>query len=340
MRSVHAILPAAAAMLAATVPAVAQDGAAAEAPQPGLAQGREITRLLLAGEGAALSARLSPAFLGVIGGTSGLDRFLANVRESAGAEQAVVEELVFHESGITSYYRRSRFERLPDVTILWAIDEAGTVVGGSVRPTQQPAPSDHLEYRTRAPLRLPFAAAPEGRWYVGWGGRDPIHNYHVIAPDQRFAYDLYVAVDGRPFRTDGTTAQDYYCFGQPILAPAAGTVVEAIDGLPDNRPGQTDRTNPVGNHVVIDHGGGEFSFLAHLQQGSVAVRTGDALQPGQPLGRCGNSGNTSMPHLHYHLQTSAAFAQGEGLPAQFNAYRANGQPVARGEPQRGETLEP
>ena len=100
-----------------------------------------------------------------------------------------------------------------------------------------------------------------------------------------------------------------------------------------------DRANPVGNHVVIDHGG-EFSFLAHLRQGSVSVKAGDRVSAGQPLGRCGNSGNTTMPHLHYHLQTTAVFAQGAGLPAQFNDYRADGQRVARGEPQRGEHLEP
>lgn len=323
-----------------SAPAATQD--AAEAPgwqHGGIERGRAASRLLLAGEGEALSAIMSPAFLAAAGGRAGIERLITNLRNSAGTELAVEEEVVFREAGVTHYYRRSRFEKLPDATIYWIIDDMGNVHGGSVRPTQPPAPTVHLDYRTRATLRLPFAAPPEGRWYVGWGGRDVIHNYHAAAADQRFAYDLYVAADGRPFRTDGKTAQDYYCFGQPILAPAAGIVAAALDGLPDNPPGQMDPANPVGNHVVIDHGG-EFSFLAHLQQGSVSVRPGDPVSAGQPIGLCGNSGNTTMPHLHYHLQTTPVFARGEGLPAAFNGYRADGQPVERGEPQRGEYLEP
>ena len=321
--------------------AAAQDTTVSEQAwkQAGLEHGREASRLVLAGESAGLVARMSPAFLTAVGDAAGVDRLLTAVHDAMGSELAVEEELAFREGGAVHYYRRSRFEKVPDVTIYWALDDAGMLLAGSVRPTQQPAPSDHLDYRTKAELRLPFAAVPEGHWYVGWGGRDPIRNYHAVAPDQRYAYDLYVTLGDRPFRTDGMTVEDYYCFGLPILAPAGGTVVEAVDGLPDNRPGQMDRANPVGNHVVIDHGG-EFSFLAHLRLGSVSVKAGDTVSAGQPLGRCGNSGNTTMPHLHYHLQTTAVFAQGAGLPAQFNDYRADGQPVARGEPQRGEHLEP
>jgi hypothetical protein len=178
-------------VLVATVPCMpagAQDRPADHASwrQDGLERGREATRLLLAGDGDALAARFSPVFLAAVGGAAGVERLLVAVRESAGAEQGGGEEFVFREGGVTSYYRRSRFEKLPEVTIFfWAIDDAGTLQGGSVRPAQQPASSQHLDYQTKATLRLPFAAAPEGRWYVGWGGRDAIHNYHVVAPDQR-----------------------------------------------------------------------------------------------------------------------------------------------------------
>jgi murein DD-endopeptidase MepM/ murein hydrolase activator NlpD len=305
-----------------------------------LERGREATRLLLAEDADALAARMSPAFLAQIGGVEGVRKFLAAVVAQAGTERAVLSEDAFHEARVTSYYRRSRFEKMPDVTTVWVIDDKGTIEAGSVRPTQSPAPSDHLDYRTKAKLRLPFAAPTEGRWYVGWGGRDLVHNYHAAVPDQRFAYDLYISRDGMPYRTDGKANEDYYCFGQPILAPAPGKVVEAVDGLPDNPPGTMDRDHPVGNHVVIDHGQGEFSFLAHMQKGSVLPRNGDQVEAGEQIGRCGNSGNTSMPHLHYHLQTTAVFAKGEGLPAQFNGYTANGVPVERGEPVRGEFLEP
>jgi hypothetical protein len=322
-----------AAALAVSAPVWASD-------EPGLERGREATGLLLSGDSGALAPRMSPAFLAQMGGIEGLEAFLAHVTSQAGVEQEVLEEHVFGEGGRTSYYRRSRFEKLPDVTVTWFFGETGTIEGAIVRPTQPPAASSHLDYRTQATLRLPFAAAPGGRWYVGWGGRDVIHNYHAATPDQRFAYDLFIAREGLPFRTDGATNEDYYCFGQPILAPAGGVVVSAVDGLPDNPPRTMDRANPVGNHVVIDHGDGEFSFLAHLQNGSVVPKSGDRVMQGEQIGRCGNSGNTTMPHLHYHLQSTGQFRQGEGLPAQFNDYVANGMPIERGEPVRGEYLEP
>lgn len=328
------------AVLAGAALAMALPAGASASDDPGLERGRATTALVLAGDDAALAGKISAQFLAGIGGPQGLKSFLGAVAAQLGAEQEVLDEQVFHESGLTSYYRRSRFEKMPDVTTYWVIDPAGTIVAGSVRPTQPAAPTPHLDHRTAADLRLPFGAAPEGRWYVGWGGRDVIHNYHAAVADQRFAYDLYIVKDGRPFRSDGGANEDYYCYGQPILAPAPGTVARAVDGLPDNPPGTMDPANPVGNHVVIDHGEGEFSFLAHLQNGSVVPKVGDRIAAGQPIGRCGNSGNTTMPHLHYHLQTTAVFARGEGLPAQFNDYVANGESVERGEPVRGEYLEP
>src|SRR5690606_7128195 len=107
---------------------------------------------------------------------------------------------------------------------------------------------------------------------------------------------------------------------QPVLAPANGTVAHATGDLPDQAIGDTDRANPAGNHVAIDLGNDEYVFLAHLRRGSVAVKEGDTVAEGQVLGRCGNSGNTSEPHLHIHLQTSPILGQGEGLPVFFNSY--------------------
>ena len=75
---------------------------------------------------------------------------------------------------------------------------------------------------------------------------------------------------------------------------------------------------------MIDHGHGEYSLLAHLRKGSVTVKTGGRVTQGQIIGRCGNSGNTSEPHLHYHPQNSGKFGNSEGLPAQFVNYVADG----------------
>jgi murein DD-endopeptidase MepM/ murein hydrolase activator NlpD len=99
--------------------------------------------------------------------------------------------------------------------------------------------------------------------------------------------------------------------------------------------------NPAGNHVVLDHGNGEFSLLAHLQKGSLRVKAGDTVKAGQPLGLCGNSGNTSEPHLHIHLQTGPEFPGAtEGLPMAFTDFLADGKPVARGELVKGMRVRP
>jgi hypothetical protein len=319
---------------------------AAPAPQDraeAVVRGRALTQLLLAADADALAPQLAPAFLQAIGGPAGLALFAGQIAAQAGAEQEVLREAAFEEGGNWSYYRVSRFASLADVTTLWVIGPDGLVAAASVRPTPAPAPSVHEDYRTRAPLRLPFGApANGGAWYVAWGGRDAVHNYHVVAADQRFAYDFLVARGGRLFAGDGARNEDHFCWDEPVLAPAAGRVVRALGDIPDNpRPGaRTPNVTPPGNHVVIDHGGGEFSLIAHFQAGSLAVREGEAVAAGQLLGRCGNSGNSSAPHVHYHLQTGPAYGEGVGLPAVFNAYRADGEAISSGEPVRGQRLLP
>jgi len=90
----------------------------------------------------------------------------------------------------------------------------------------------------------------------------------------------------------------------------------------------------LGNHVIIDHGESEFSFLGHLVNGSTRVQVGDHVDAGAPIGLCGNSGHSTQPHLHYHLQNTAVLANGDGLPAQFRSYTSNGHFVESGEPGR------
>jgi hypothetical protein len=195
------------------------------------------------------------------------------------------------------------------------------------------APSRFLDYQTKTPLRLPF----DGAWFVVWGGRTLAQNRHASSPDQRFAYDIVVQ-KGTTHQGDGTTNEQYYAFGQPILAAGAGTVRMAADGVPDNVPGKVDEVHPAGNHVIIDHGNGEFSFYAHLKMGTVRIKPGQHVEQGEILGLCGNSGRSTEPHLHFHLQTTAQPFQGEGLPAFFLNYVADGKPVERGEPVQGQTV--
>jgi Peptidase family M23 len=209
----------------------------------------------------------------------------------------------------------------------------GKLIGFLIQPSGE-APTEFLDYKTKANLRLPF----DDTWYVFWGGRSVKENYHAAYPDQRFAYDILNFRNGTSHMGDGKENSDYFCFEKPIVSPGAGVVVEAVDGIPDNVPGKMNPAQPCGNHVVIDLGEKEYLFLAHFKNGSLKVKAGDHVQPGQPLGLCGNSGNSSEPHLHVHLQTTPIFGAGKGLPLQFQHYLADGKPVARGEPTKGQSI--
>jgi murein DD-endopeptidase MepM/ murein hydrolase activator NlpD len=309
-------------------PLAAQEGDVAQ-----METGRRYARWFLDGSTDSLWARFDARMRQALPTAAQFAAFRNQFAGQAGAETQVVSESVRREGGATVYERVSRFASTPNpFRITIATDAEGKVAGFLVRPEPQVAP----DYATRTVLRLPF----EGEWFVFWGGRTREQNYHVVHLDQRYAYDLVVRRNGTTHVGDGTRVEQYFCWGRPILAPGPGTVVVAVDSLPDNAPGQMDPANAPGNHVVIDHGNGEFSFLAHLRRGSVAVAPGTRVAAGHRLGECGNSGNTSEPHLHYHLQNTGVFGRGEGLPAPFTGYTADGQPVARGEPVRGQTIRP
>jgi len=297
------------------------------------ALGQELTAQLYARDAGAIDARLSDEMRTLL---SDVPVFLEAMNEQLGVEIEVLEEHIVPWLGGGVYSRRARFseQTLPfDVT--WTMDASGTVVGLHYQPALPEPPGPYEDYRTRSNLRLPF----EDRWYVYWGGRSVAENYHIVAPDQRYAYDLVVEHDGSTHRGDGTANEHYYAFGRPIVAPADGKVVITANDVPDNRPGLMNPFQPLGNHVIIDHGNGEFSFMAHFQQFTVLVRPGEAVRKGQVLARCGNSGNSSEPHLHYHLQDSPRFGQGDGLPAQFQGYELDGKKIWRGEPTRGRAVE-
>lgn len=175
-----------------------------------------------------------------------------------------------------------------------------------------------------ATVRVPFAEPVQ----VFWGGDDVRSNYHAAYPDQRWAYDLA----SHPLLSGSTRLEDYGCYGKSVLAPADGRVQLALDGEPDATPGQvSSATNPFGNVVSLELGSGTHLVFAHLQPGSVSVSPGDQVREGQVLGRCGNSGHTSEPHLHLHHQRQPldlAKPIAEGLPLFFRDH--DGPPMPSG----------
>jgi murein DD-endopeptidase MepM/ murein hydrolase activator NlpD len=183
------------------------------------------------------------------------------------------------------------------VVLLCAVVSAGAIV---VRVSAEYA------WLAAAEDPIPLAAPFVGRWKVASGGPNPGRNHHQAACDQRFAYD-FVRVGGPSL-------------GEAILAPVAGRIAAVRDGEPDLTSAWFVRESPrpAGNYVSIETERGSI-LLCHLQCGSILVNEGDFVEPGTPLGRCGNSGRTSIPHLHIHAQNVPRPAIGEatGIPIAF-----------------------
>ncbi|MBD7949455.1 M23 family metallopeptidase [Oerskovia rustica] len=201
-------------------------------------------------------------------------------------------------------------------------------------------------------LALPF----HGRWLVqnSPARRVPSHGVDVLG--QRYAID-FVGVDSRhrtaavrDWRTAlGTEPPELFvAFGRPILAPADGVVVRVHDGEDDHAArrsqlalvpyalGAAARLREgvhavAGNHVtVVLAGSGAFVSLVHLRHGSLRVRVGDAVRAGQQVAACGNSGNSTQPHVHVQVTDSADFSVARGVPITFRDFRE--WPRGRGEP--------
>jgi len=191
------------------------------------------------------------------------------------------------------------------------LDSRGLIAGLSFKPhvATKPALEKH-----QTQLSLPL----KGSWLVFWGGDTRELNQHHDVPNQRFALDLLgVGEGGKTQQGEGSRNEDFYAFGREVLAPADGTVIEVIDGVRDNTPGSMNPYSALGNCVTIQHREGEVSVLAHLKRGSIVVKVGDKVKRGQLLGKCGNSGNSSEPHLHYHVQNSPVLQDGLGIKCVF-----------------------
>tara|TARA_Y100001960_G_C14616151_1_gene798329 strand:- start:12 stop:968 length:957 start_codon:yes stop_codon:yes gene_type:complete len=185
-------------------------------------------------------------------------------------------------------------------------------------------------------LDLPF----EGEWYVVWGGDTKEDNYHVEHPAQTGAFDfLMINDDLKTHEGDGSSNEQYYAFGKEILSPAAGEVVMVVDGIYDNIPGEMNQDFVTGNTVVIKLKKDEFLWLAHFKKHSIQVKEGERVEEGQLLGLCGNSGNSSEPHLHMHIQDELKMNSAKGLKSYFNRLKVDRKYIENYSPIRGDLIE-
>lgn len=165
-------------------------------------------------------------------------------------------------------------------------------------------------------LDFPFT----GRWLVQNSPADRVPSHGTTMFATSFSID-FVPVDDAGHSAAFTLGslvrseppENFTGFGRPVLAPTDGTVMTVHDsefdhrayrGLPSLGYALTQHRRAAagwwalaGNHVMVRSSGGIVA-LCHLQRGSAQVRPGQKVQIGQEIGRCGNSGNSTEPHLH------------------------------------------
>ncbi|HEX2207703.1 MAG TPA: M23 family metallopeptidase [Longimicrobium sp.] len=161
----------------------------------------------------------------------------------------------------------------------------------------------------------PDSTPGHNRMLVGVGGR-------VVLP-QRFAIDwTRLGADGRLWHTDPARNENWAAWDAEVLAVSAGTVIEAVDTLPDQTPPEFQPG--AANRLVLDVGGGFYAVYAHLRQGSLRVRAGDRVRIGQVVATVGNSGNSTGAHLHFQVLNAPSYIAGESVPYAFDAYEVQG----------------
>jgi len=172
--------------------------------------------------------------------------------------------------------------------------------------------ADPRRIKQQVRLSFPFY----GTWYLYCGNNSQPTHLGVSA----YAWDFIVIDQHKKLlQYFSVNNEDYYSFGLPVVAPAAGTVVGVTNSIPDNTPPNMNWEQLWGNYVIINHGNNEFSQISHFKQHSIVVREGDKVVRGQLLGHCGNSGLSMAPHIHYQLQEAGKLGA-NSIPSKFHNY--------------------
>jgi murein DD-endopeptidase MepM/ murein hydrolase activator NlpD len=314
-----------------TRPAECYVAAYHQLPHPGLGPMQEFALDV------AISANAPVVLTDVVWRAYDRDDHVAFVRQRLG--EAAMDELTRGQFGVAPglelvlphcYFLDQGAQRLSRLRISVAGFEAATRAGVSA---SHDVPLLYHEQRAR--IHLPFAA---GAWWAITGS-DWASSHKTEPVSWPFAYDFVrLGSDGRTFAGDGQRNEDHYSYGEAVLAPAGGKVVLLRADMHDQAPGASlsaadiaeDPTRLAGNVVVIGHGYGEFSYLAHLQAGSITVKEGQMVKRGQRIAAVGNSGHSPGPHLHYHLQDGPSLFVNRGIPVDFHNFMAVGDLVKCG----------
>jgi hypothetical protein len=200
-------------------------------------------------------------------------------------------------------------------------------------------PVDEVGARVSPRTKEPLAIGPplEGTGWLAANGCCDSNHRHAMMPingrlytAQRFAIDyVRVGKDGKIVQGSPNVNSNHNAYGQNAVAVQDAVVVSVLDGLPDRTPlvmpTDTNLQNATGNHVVLDLGNNHFAFYAHLKPGGIKVKMGQKVRRGQVLALVGNSGNTSGPHLHFHIMSSRSPLSSEGIPYVIDSFEYEGR---------------
>jgi hypothetical protein len=170
-----------------------------------------------------------------------------------------------------------------------------------------------------------------GIWLAGNGpANDSDHRRSITAIDghiysaERFAIDWIKVGPNGDSRHDGSTRnENWWGYGEPVLAVADGEIMEVVDGIPDNTPRvlpPVTLDNIAGNHVILQIAPNRYVAYAHLQNQSIRVKLHDRVHRGAVLALLGNSGNTTGAHLHLQVTDRNSVLQSEGVPFVFGSF--------------------
>lgn len=214
----------------------------------------------------------------------------------------------------------SNFEK-GNVNTSITVNSEGLMDGLLFQPAEAPEVTPKFE-RNTTPLALPF----KGEWFTVWGGDTKAQNYHVIQAGQRRAFDfLILGENNKTHERSGTRNEDYFAFGKPLYAVCDAEVIQVIDGVHDNKPGDMNPKDVTGNTVVLKTANDEYIFYAHFENQTIKVKEGQMVKKGQYLGNCGNSGNSTEPHLHLHIQDGPDLFSDVGVKCFFEEVMVNGE---------------
>ena len=242
--------------------------------------------------------------------------FLKGLNNQAG--KITSREFIKYENGAYASYKTT-FERTIFALNI-SIDKNSKINGLLVKPFKE-SNLPKLE-RNQTKFILPF----KGEWTVFWGGDTKELNYHVENEAQKGAFDIIITDEnGKSHNNNGERNEDYFAFEKELIAPCEAEVVLVVDGIKDNKPGELNPIYTPGNTIILKTNNGEYLFFAHFKQNSIVVKQGQKVKKGELLGLCGNSGNSSEPHLHFHIQNVEDMNKATGAKSYFEKIYVNGE---------------